>query len=82
MAKPVVLPPQPGSRLCDIRIFRWPDGSIRAELLDMDPRLIETTGVEVVDRLRQIAAWVADAAQSLLVTAQAMEMPIVAGEVG
>ncbi len=56
---------QKGSHLADLRLFRDADGTIRLCVIDMDPRLIETTGEEVPDRLKIIADWVVEGAVNM-----------------
>lgn len=52
-----------GSHLCTIRLHRHADGTIGCVLQgDMDPRLIETTGDDVVDRMEIMARWIDAAA--------------------
>lgn len=51
-----------GSRLATIDLWRMPDGRVEGRLLHMDPRLIETTGEDVPDRLRAVADWTLSAA--------------------
>lgn len=57
-----------GSRLATVDIVRMPDGTVHGRLVDMDPRLIETTCADEPDdrqaacRLLQVADWTIDAA--------------------
>jgi hypothetical protein len=74
VAEIVGIPSQPGSHLCDVRIIRRPDGTIHADVLAMDGRLIETTGAGVVDRLVIVAGWVEAGAASLIETSRALEV--------
>lgn len=57
--------PQKGSHLADLRLVREADGTIRLFVTEMNPRLIETTGEEVADRLKIIADWVVDGAVNM-----------------
>lgn len=57
--------PQAGSHLCDLRLWRDADGTIRLNVTNMNPRLIETTGEEVSDRLKIIADWVVEGAVNM-----------------
>ena len=61
MTNPMKLKPC-GSHLADLRLTRLVDGTFELSVIEMHPRLIETTGAEVPDRLRIIAGWVMDAA--------------------
>lgn len=54
-----------GSWLCELQLWREVDGTIRMAVTDMDPRLIETTGEEVPDRLKIIADWAVEGAANM-----------------
>jgi len=54
--------PAKGSHLADLALYRQADGSIHLFVTHMDPRLIETTGEGVPDRLKIIADWVVEGA--------------------
>ncbi len=62
------------SHLCSISIYRRADGTIGCALLpDMHPRLIETTGKEVVDRMLIMAGWIDAAAADFRKQADALK---------
>ena len=64
--------PERTSHLCTIGIYRKANGSIGCTLCgDMSPRLIETTGNEVVDRMEIMAEWIDAAAADFRMQAQA-----------
>lgn len=54
-----------GSLLCTISLSRRADGTIEARLEEMAPRLIETTGEEVADRVAIIARWLREGAEDM-----------------
>jgi hypothetical protein len=58
------IPPK-GSRLATLELHRHADGSIHMSVIDMDPRLIETTGEEVPERLKIIADWAVEGAVNM-----------------
>lgn len=65
--------PEFTSHLCSISIYRRADGSVGCTLLgDMNPRLIETTGVEVSDRMDIMAGWIDAAAADFRMQAAAL----------
>jgi len=59
------LPNREGSHLCTITLVRRPDGSIAAQLVEMPPELIETTGEDVASRVDIIAHWLLDGAADM-----------------
>jgi hypothetical protein len=56
---------QAGSQLCIVDLCREADGSISAEIIHMPPRLIETTGIEVADRMQIVAGWLDAGARNI-----------------
>lgn len=54
-----------GSRLATIELWRMPDGAVHGRIRHMEPRLIDTTGQDVPDRLRIVAGWTMEAAAHL-----------------
>jgi hypothetical protein len=65
MAAEIASIPAAYSHLCSIELYREADGRIRAEVSFMPPRLIETTGEEVPDRMQIIAGWLEQGAQHM-----------------
>jgi hypothetical protein len=63
------------SFLCSIRLYRRPDGSIKAAVWEMDGDLVETTGDNVASRLSIIADWAAQGAADLSSQAQTFVEP-------
>ena len=58
--------PQPsGQFLVTINLFRQPNGSIGAHIVDMPPEVIEGMGGEPHEKLTRIALWVQIAADDL-----------------
>lgn len=66
--------PDRGSHLCTVSVYRRADGSIGADLVEMNPRLIETMPGDGPDgRHLVIAQWVEQAALDLLAQAGQLE---------
>jgi hypothetical protein len=57
--------PEKGSHLADLTLTRDTDGTPRLTITHMHPRLIETTGKEVPDRIQIICGWVEEGAKRL-----------------
>jgi hypothetical protein len=66
--------PEP-SFLCSVRLYRRPDGSIKAAVWEMDGDLVETTGDDVASRLGIIADWAAQGAADLALQAKSFQEP-------
>lgn len=67
--------PERTSHLCTISIYRRADGTIGCTLLgDMSPRLIETTGDQVSDRMEIMAGWIDAAADDFRQQAAAFKL--------
>lgn len=60
------LPQSEGSYLCTLRLIRKANGEVHMNVEDMPPRLIETTGDEVADRVEKIADWAVEGAARMV----------------
>jgi hypothetical protein len=58
--------PEVGSYLCTLTLHRRANGEIHMNVTDMPPRLIETTGEEVPDRMEIIADWAVEGAARMV----------------
>jgi hypothetical protein len=75
MSNIIPFPKPLGIFAASLDLFLEPDGTVLARLNDMDPKLIETMGGEVSDKLLKLAEWAMQASESLAEQADALRLP-------